>query len=125
MGVRCHRGFSKPEHGTNPWRTRRCNRRGPWKWQLPTTAGRSAGRFPEANDPRARRPAEAAIMRNLTVKGFGGRYPSAETLFSLTRQEQKGMAMKKKTRKVIAYRKTCKAKGTGLSHYILMDRKSK
>ena len=33
--------------------------------------------------------------------------------------------MKKKTKKVIAYRKTCKAKGTGLSHYILMDRKQK
>ncbi len=35
--------------------------------------------------------------------------------------------MNKKTddKKVIAYRKTCKAKGTGLSHYILMDRKQK
>ncbi len=37
--------------------------------------------------------------------------------------------MKKSTQKkdVIAYRKTCKAsaKGTGLSHYILMDRKKK
>ena len=26
---------------------------------------------------------------------------------------------------VIAYRKTCQAKGTGLSHYILMDKKAK
>ncbi len=26
---------------------------------------------------------------------------------------------------VIAYRKTCQAKGTGLSHYILMDQKAK
>jgi modified peptide precursor CbpA len=26
---------------------------------------------------------------------------------------------------VIAYRKSCAAKGTGLSHYILMDRKAK
>jgi len=35
--------------------------------------------------------------------------------------------MKKKTAKkdVIAYRKSCRAKGTGLSHYILMDRKGK
>jgi len=35
--------------------------------------------------------------------------------------------MKKKTAKkdVIAYRKNCRAKGTGLSHYILMDRKGK
>jgi modified peptide precursor CbpA len=33
---------------------------------------------------------------------------------------------KKKAKKnVIAYRKGCKAKGTGLSHYILMDRKAK
>jgi len=30
----------------------------------------------------------------------------------------------KSTRKdVIAYRKSCKARGTGLSHYVLMDRK--
>ena len=35
--------------------------------------------------------------------------------------------MKKTTKKkdVIAYRKSCKAKGTGLSHYILMDKKAK
>ena len=26
---------------------------------------------------------------------------------------------------VIAYRKSCKASGTGLSHYILMDKKEK
>lgn len=26
---------------------------------------------------------------------------------------------------VIAYRKGCEARGTGLSHYILMDRKAK
>jgi modified peptide precursor CbpA len=31
----------------------------------------------------------------------------------------------KKTKTVVAYRKTCKAKGTGLSHYILMDKKAK
>jgi len=37
------------------------------------------------------------------------------------------MTMKKQPKKkdVIAYRKTCQAKGTGLSHYILMDRKAK
>jgi len=34
--------------------------------------------------------------------------------------------MKKSSKKaVIAYRKRCKATGTGLSHYILMDRKAK
>ncbi|MGD0899621.1 MAG: modified peptide precursor CbpA [Thermoguttaceae bacterium] len=31
----------------------------------------------------------------------------------------------KKAKTVVAYRKTCKAKGTGLSHYILMDKKAK
>ena len=32
----------------------------------------------------------------------------------------------KKTKKdVTAQRKTCQAKGTGLSHYILMDKKAK
>lgn len=31
--------------------------------------------------------------------------------------------MKKK--EVIAYRKTCKSSGTGLSHYILLEKKSK
>jgi modified peptide precursor CbpA len=33
--------------------------------------------------------------------------------------------MKTSQKAVIAYRKTCPAKGTGLSHYILMDRKAK
>ncbi len=34
--------------------------------------------------------------------------------------------MKKSSKQaVIAYRKGCKAKGTGLSHYILMDKKAK
>lgn len=31
----------------------------------------------------------------------------------------------KKRQAIIACRKTCKADGTGLSHYILMDRKAK
>ncbi|MCX5855673.1 MAG: modified peptide precursor CbpA [Deltaproteobacteria bacterium] len=35
------------------------------------------------------------------------------------------MKEKKARKDVIAYRKGCKAKGTGLSHYILMDRKVK
>ena len=32
---------------------------------------------------------------------------------------------KEKNKDVIAYRKSCKAKGVGLSHYILMDKKAK
>ncbi len=35
------------------------------------------------------------------------------------------MQKRKKSRNVIAYRRTCRAEGTGLSHYILTDRKSK
>ena len=35
------------------------------------------------------------------------------------------MKEKKVRNDVIAYRKGCKAKGTGLSHYILMNRKVK
>ncbi len=63
--------------------------------------------------------------RILTVKGFGGRSTSAEALFLLF-EAMKGTPMKKSKKKdVIAFRKRCKAKGTGLSHYILMDRKGK
>jgi modified peptide precursor CbpA len=32
---------------------------------------------------------------------------------------------KKKEKKVVGYRKSCKAKGTGLSHYILVDNTKK
>ncbi|MDO8723072.1 MAG: modified peptide precursor CbpA [Syntrophales bacterium] len=35
------------------------------------------------------------------------------------------MEEKKVKKDVIAYRKGCQAKGTGLSHYILMGRKAK
>ncbi len=31
----------------------------------------------------------------------------------------------KKMKKVIGYRKNCKSKGTGLSHYILLDKEKK
>lgn len=35
------------------------------------------------------------------------------------------MEKKKETKDIIAVRKTCNADGTGLSHYILMDKKTK
>lgn len=38
---------------------------------------------------------------------------------------QKGSVMPQAPKKIIAYRKKCQAKGTGLSHYILMDKKAK
>ena len=43
-------------------------------------------------------------------------------------QLQKGVIMKssnKEKKKIIAIRKTCKTDGTGLSHYILMDKEVK
>jgi modified peptide precursor CbpA len=56
-----------------------------------------------------------------------------ETLFLLAEYCNfilKGTAMKKNEKKntkkdVIASRKACKTDGTGLSHYILMDKKTK
>jgi modified peptide precursor CbpA len=39
--------------------------------------------------------------------------------------KKKENTMKQLKKAVIAYRKTCPAKGTGLSHYILMDKKAK
>jgi modified peptide precursor CbpA len=36
-----------------------------------------------------------------------------------------GDCMKEQRKEVIAYRKSCAANGTGLSHYILMDKKTK
>ncbi len=48
----------------------------------------------------------------------------SESFFCCPDPVTKGSRMKRSPRKaVIAYRKSCKAKGTGLSHYILMDRK--
>ena len=35
------------------------------------------------------------------------------------------MKKQKKTKKIIAVRKSCSADGTGLSHYILMDKGAK
>ena len=40
--------------------------------------------------------------------------------------QMKGTKMNSAAKKtVIAYRKKCQAKGTGVAHYILMDRKAK
>lgn len=63
------------------------------------------------------------------VKGFGWRRASVETLFFvggfLSQKGRKMQKTEKKEKDVIAYRKSCKALGTGLSHYILMDKKAK
>ena len=63
------------------------------------------------------------------VKGSDERQAFVGTLFLLHKNERR-MDMETKQEKqakedVIAYRKGCKAEGTGLSHYILMDRKAK
>lgn len=56
------------------------------------------------------------------AKGSGGIVPPEPLFLS----PKTGGPMKKKTKKdVIAFRKSCKADGTGLSHYILMDPKTK
>jgi len=65
---------------------------------------------------------------NLMVKDSDGRWASVGILFllfSTTRESEKKMKKTPKKKDVIAYRKTCKATGTGLSHYILMDKKAK
>jgi modified peptide precursor CbpA len=60
------------------------------------------------------------------VKDSDGRSASVGILFLLLVDIFiKEECMKKTSKKVIAYRKTCPAKGTGLSHYILMDKKAK
>ena len=51
-------------------------------------------------------------------------------LFSVTAKKERSMKNtpkkdQKDKKDVVAYRKTCQAKGTGLSHYILMDKKAK
>lgn len=58
------------------------------------------------------------------VKGSGAaRLRCAETLSFFTEHVMK--KPQPRTKKVIASRRSCKAVGTGLSHYVLMDRKGK
>jgi modified peptide precursor CbpA len=44
---------------------------------------------------------------------------------TLTKIKRKAVKKDKAKKDVIAYRKACDVQGTGLSHYILMDRKTK
>jgi modified peptide precursor CbpA len=64
---------------------------------------------------------------NLMAKGSDG--PARSVGAFLFGEQRKEHTMKKVAKKqlkdVIARRKCCKAEGTGLSHYILMDKKSK
>jgi modified peptide precursor CbpA len=64
---------------------------------------------------------------NLMVKDSDRRSASVGILFLLllTLLKRKKEMTKQTKKDVIAYRKTCPAKGTGLSHYILMDKKAK
>ena len=63
--------------------------------------------------------------RRLERASIGRRQESPPTV-RIFNTSRKGESMTKQTKKaVIAYRKTCPAKGTGLSHYILMDKKAK
>jgi modified peptide precursor CbpA len=69
------------------------------------------------------------------VKGSDEREAFVGTLFFVAKKrnerrtnmetKQEKQAKGEAKQDVIAYRKGCKAEGTGLSHYILMDRKTK
>ena len=63
---------------------------------------------------------------NLMVKDSDGREIVRRNPFFVVSLSKKELRMKKPAqKKVIAHRKSCQAKGTGLSHYILMDKKAK
>lgn len=67
------------------------------------------------------------------VKGSGSSYEMCQSPFCLGswihKQMERRVRMEKNVKRaekdVIAYRKKCKANGTGLSHYILMDKRGK
>jgi modified peptide precursor CbpA len=60
------------------------------------------------------------------AKDSDGRSRVCRNPFFVLETQRKEECMKTQSPKnVIAYRKTCQPKGTGLSHYILMDRKVK
>lgn len=44
---------------------------------------------------------------------------------TLKKKITKGMKNQRTKKNVVAYRRSCEVNGTGLSHYILMDRKNK
>jgi modified peptide precursor CbpA len=65
-------------------------------------------------------------ISNLMVKGSDSpAWGLSEPFFVCDGLSIRRCSMKKSSKKVIAYRKSCTATGTGLSHYILMDRKAK
>lgn len=78
------------------------------------------------DDPKVRRPAEHLNNWNLMEKDSGKPYRLLESFFLCrnNKTKEEGGAMSKKT-KVIAHRRSCKAQGTGLAHYMLMDKKAK
>ena len=99
---------------------------------------RSVGQDREING----RPPEMAKQRALGGTVSAGRRLTGSARFcivfsiSTSRNTERTMANRQKQQKgtkarqdkrahVIAYRKSCKPRGTGLSHYILMDKKGK
>jgi modified peptide precursor CbpA len=87
------------------------------------------GRLSVGDDPRARRPTETGKYAESDGKGFRRTTCLSKPFFF----GLKGKLPMKKTQKapcqaqpeVLAYRKSCAAEGTGLSHYILMNGKEK
>jgi len=49
----------------------------------------------------------------------------SESFFRFPRFERRERMKNRPEKTVIAYRKSCQAKGTGLSHYILISKKGK
>jgi modified peptide precursor CbpA len=86
------------------------------------------------DDPRARRPAEIEQVLGPDGKGFRGAFlcevplePFLLAYFSTFSGRSRAVKTKEAVRKsedVIASRKSCSAQGTGLSHYILMDKQA-
>ena len=91
------------------------------------------GRCHRTVDPRARRPAGSdSPGAKSDGKGFGQALRLADApirasefmLKHLTETKQDGKQASSRP-DVIAIRKTCDAEGTGLSHYVLMDKQVK
>jgi modified peptide precursor CbpA len=91
----------------------------------------TAGANPGGKTVKSRRPeSQKTCLTEKTEsdgKGFRRTPVVRRNPFFISTQPERRRQMKKKSavKSVIAYRKSCKAKGTGLSHYILMDRKAK
>jgi modified peptide precursor CbpA len=80
--------------------------------------------------PTTREPEDLLKRLNSESDGKGFRQPPHGVcrnpfLFRVPGQGKERRMKKSNKKTVIAYRKSCRALGTGLSHYILMNKKAK